>query len=380
MRRPLTWSLFFCLGPLSTAHSEAPRCGPKEQFSWSALETSGQGPSWRSSPAVVALDDALWVFGGVYDDFRNAHNEFYDDLYRLDLVSGRWLSLNTSQAPAARAFAAAAAEPEQGNMLLFGGSQYEADFSVIRMFGDVWSFDPYTEAWSELQPRNAGPSPRASAAVWVHEGQLYVFGGIEESFALRNDLWALDLRTLAWREVIADGQDGSPAPRRLAQVSALRRRHRITLYGGEGLSEQSGDFETLNDSWELDLDAASWTEITPAQGHNLTPARNDGAATSCGRYLYLVGGDMPFGQAGCGSPFAQQVTNEIWRFDPLRRSFRLLEPTTPPLPALKRTGYATWNGRLYLVSGWGFRCEEAGDPGQIWNSEVIAVDIDCDTP
>jgi len=47
---------------------------------WTRLDTSGLGPSERSSPAVADIGSSLYVFGGVRDDFASGVDTFYQDL------------------------------------------------------------------------------------------------------------------------------------------------------------------------------------------------------------------------------------------------------------------------------------------------------------
>jgi len=44
---------------------------------------------------------------------------------------------------------------------------------------------------------------------------------------------------------------------------------------------------------------------------NIEPPRNYGAAAVVGTALYLHGGDVPGGQAGCGPPLPQNPTDQL---------------------------------------------------------------------
>lgn len=376
----MRWSwLLGALGMINLvadASAEPPMCGSltPSVLSWSMLETLGGGPSVRSSPSVVAIDGSLFVFGGVFDDFGLGENQFYNDMHRLNLETATWLRLDASVLPAARAFAPAAVDARRSRMILFGGSRYSPDFNDIQMFDDLWAFDPATTSWEQLLPANLGPSARASASTWVFRGTFYVFGGIEASFVVRNDLWALDLESLTWRQIMAE-TDQSPAPRRLAQISAVQSNGRLFLYGGEGVQE--GALIALNDTWELDLLRERWRQVAPGVGYELVSGRNDGAAGSCGDSFFLVGGDLSGGAAGCGSSYEQNVTNEIWRFERRTRRWFEVDLGQSSPPPLKRTGYAVWDGQMYLISGWGFACDHERDVGQLWNHDVVVFDLGC---
>ena len=104
-------------------------------------------------------------------------------------------------------------------------------------------------------------------------------------------------------------------------------------------------------------------------GRNIDPARNYGATAVLGGALLLAGGDMPGGSSGCGSPFEQNPTRELWRFDLHRRAWQQLAPGGDVLPRLKRVAGAQVGGQMYVFSGFDFVCEN-GVGGQVWNTDV----------
>lgn len=97
---------------------------------WVRIE--GPGPSARRFPAG-ALDPAgrAWfVFSGTIE------SEDPPDLWRFDLDRDLWTEIDSTEAPDARGFAAAAWDPTSDSMIMFGGLTQP----VVRARTDGWRF------------------------------------------------------------------------------------------------------------------------------------------------------------------------------------------------------------------------------------------------
>lgn len=77
--------------------------------------------------------------------------------------------------------------------------------------GDSWAYAVADGAWALLE--GPAPSPRFGHAVAIDPGNraLYLFGGQADGATFFNDTWRLDLDTRSWSE-IATGDD-RPSPR-----------------------------------------------------------------------------------------------------------------------------------------------------------------------
>lgn len=336
---------------------------------WATLETRGVGPTGRSAPAVAALGRNVYVFGGSQDDVVNGDVVLFDELYRFDTVRNRWQPIEPDgPRPTARAFASAAADPQERHVLVYGGASFGAFFSDFVALGDLWAYDVQTRSWIELVSTNAAPLGRSGATVWRDGRALYVFGGITTAFEARNDLWAFDLDTHTWTELIPQGAPGSPPPRHEAQSGGRVQGDRVLVYGGEALDE-TFTFVTLADTWSYAPSTGTWTELTPEPSDDIDPPRYLGASAVLGPRLFLHGGDIPGGDL-CGAVFAQNPTDELWSFDPRRRVWSPLIPKGAPLPRLKRTRGVGVRGSMFVFGGYDFACDD-GLPSQIWNTDVF---------
>ncbi|XXX74667.1 kelch repeat-containing protein [Sorangium sp. So ce134] len=340
---------------------------------WTKRVTSGPAPTERSTPAVAAIGDAVYLFGGMKDDFSTFENTFYNDLYRFDTSLDSWELLEPAgDLPPPRVFAGAAADECSNVMLVFGGATYSPDFSDFVAYDDLWAYDADADAWIEIHAENAGPVGRSRPNVWFAGGKLYVFGGVTSAFEFMNDLWVYDLASNRWKELVPAGAPGSPRGRHEAMAGTTPIRGKLTLYGGETMG--AAGFEMLDDTWEFDLRTRRWTEVTPRARRDITPPRNYGAAAVIGWDLYLQGGDVSGGSSGCGAPFEQNPIEELWRYSPVQRKWTKLSPGGDPLVRLKRHVATEVNGAMYLFSGWDFACDGGVGPGQLWNRDVYSFD------
>lgn len=345
---------------------------------WTKLATAGVGPQNRSKPAVAAVGSAAYVFGGVEDDFATFTNTFFNDLHRFDTLTNTWTELSPAgPLPPARAFAAATSRPTAGEVVIYGGSFFDPTFTTFQVFGDLWVYSLADDGWNEVQPINAGPGPRNGATLWADGDRLYLFGGITPFFLFTNDLWEYDFVTNRWTELIPLFAPGSPPGRDEAYAGDHPKQGRLTIYGGESLDLQTFDFITLEDVWQLDLATLTWTEVTPGPAQDVPVHGNLGAASVIGNKLYVQGGDVPGGTAGCGAPFPQNATEELWQFHLVQHRWRQRLPDGDPLTRLKRHAGVTIDDKLYVFGGFDFDCPTGVGDGQIWNNDVYVFDPDA---
>ncbi|MDB6174824.1 MAG: hypothetical protein JWL59_4135 [Chthoniobacteraceae bacterium] len=334
---------------------------------WTLHNTHGPRPSERSTPAVSAIGTQVYLFGGVFDNFSAGVDTFYNDLFKFDALKDKWVKLRPNgPIPAARAFAASAAQEESGRFFVFGGSSYGPDFSDFHAFDDLWVYSTGSNAWSQIHAINAGPSGRSRPALWLVGSKMYVFGGITDSFATLNDLWVYNLNSNAWTLLIADGAAGSPPSRHEAISGSRHRFGKLVIYGGETLSENG--FEILADTWEYNIACNRWDDITPAPRHNIDPSRNFAGAGILGGDLYLHGGDLPGGSNCCGAPFPQNVSDELWKFDLQDGNWRQVTRFRGDSPQLKRHRGVEIGSDLFLFGGYNF----VDGIGQVWNLDVFS--------
>jgi N-acetylneuraminic acid mutarotase len=357
---------FVALAVLVAAFVSA-AASPRRDGTWTVAKNIGFA---RSTPAVGVIGNAMYIFGGVHDDFRTGIDVFYNDLYRFDAPTKRFTQLSPSGLPPApRAFAAGLADPSARKLYVFGGATYQANFVGFIAHNDLWAYDVAANEWSRLGPPAGGPMGRSRPNMWLVGRKLYVFGGITSAFETLNDLWSFDLRTNEWTQLIAGGAPGSPPTRHEGQAGTIPLNGKLIVYGGERVDlSQENPFVLLPDTWEYDIVSNKWRNVTPKK-RNVNPPRNYGAAAVIAGSLYLQGGDIPGGSQGCGAPFPQNPRKDLWRFDAARDAWRKLAPAGR-LPSLKRSVAAVVRGDMYVLAGYDFDCEMLTSPGQLWNPYI----------
>lgn len=145
-------------------------------------------PAWRATPAAVATDEQLLVWGG---EGPGDTGTVHADGFRFDLPTGRWQDMAPSPL-AARSQPAAAWTGRE--LLVWGG----ADGG--RRYGDGAGYDPERDTWRRLPP--APISARAPLSVWTGT-ELIVWGTAARTGDIPADGAAYHPDTDSWRRIAA---------------------------------------------------------------------------------------------------------------------------------------------------------------------------------
>jgi len=177
-------------------------------------------------------------------------------------------------------------------------------------FRDLHRLDTRTMEWAVVDvAANADtPSPDArnshTCVLLLNDGddgdgdgddgddRVILFGGANERLGPQNDVWSLTLKTRVWTRVQCGGHGGVPCGREMHSACVVvddggdggARRRRMYVMGG-----RDGDGRVCHDSWTLDLDDHTWTQLakppSPRCAHTTTPIR-----TRSRHGLYSFGG------------------------------------------------------------------------------------------
>ncbi len=206
---------------------------------WREIATSGTGPSSRLwvGYAFDTSRKQLVVFGGQVGDFVTAA---FSDLYALSVETGAWSQLHAggSGAPIGRFSSTMTYDATGDRYIVFGG---HADLGVTN---DAWSFAPGS-GWSELRSADTftgtalgclgnsrelpstyvtedltAPERRATAALGIIDGDMWMFGGESDCSDHLDDVWRLELASGTWTEV-QEARSGESCARRAAACSCL---------------------------------------------------------------------------------------------------------------------------------------------------------------
>lgn len=155
---------------------------------WRNLTPAGELPLKRCLHAVAVTWDRLVLFGGCSSPSGPCPQ---GDGWQLDLSTNVWQPL-PGTGPSARQLATLTELEDRGEAWLFGGQD-----AAGQDLNDLWALDLATGRWRALQPQGTAPAARHSqSVVWVsdwnapYSNYLLLFGGQSGSADL-NDLWIL---------------------------------------------------------------------------------------------------------------------------------------------------------------------------------------------
>jgi len=227
------------------------------------------------------------------------------------------------------------ASPESAGPITDSGAS-DMDEMIDEHMGDVaqvvepeFTGDMVKGVWLAVQATNAGPSPRYQHALHYNAAtnQLFLFGGRDGS-QIYNDVWALDMKTLSWRQLAANASVAPPA--RFSTVMVVDEPGQ-NLYIATGHTQGA---ENFNDVWQLNLTTESWEALTETAGPG-PEARYGGPGG-------LIGGDLVLTHG-----FGSTRYDDTWRFNLDSRQW---ENITPPGPVpLRRCLFAATPSQTQLV-------------------------------
>lgn len=205
--------------------------------------TGGATPAPRRTPALVydPLNDRLVTYSG-------QGSGLFNDTWAFDLNRNQWTELATSQErPAQRYGTFFAYDSTRHAALTFAGFTSEAG-----RFDDTWRFSLDTDQWEELEPADERPGRRClhMGSYDADRDRLMIYGG--QRGGPLGDLWALDLATKQWRELISEVR---PAPRMFGSMVYDQDLQQHTVFGGTGA-------EVYGDLWTFDPERESWKELS----------------------------------------------------------------------------------------------------------------------
>lgn len=216
------------------------------------------GSTW-STPTITTKPPARAYTSMTFDDFHGKAvlyggfygSSEYGDTWTWDGVSTAWSPVTCSgNCPQARDQAGLAYDSDRHVVLMFGGQT-----ATGAGLGDTWQLDVGTGAWSPVSPSN---SPPAAVAQMAYDAQRKVF----VAFIDRGlpGIWEYNAATNTW----SDHSSASPSPgkrshSRIAYDASLKR---TVLFGGCVYPDCVGSTNDnyVNDRWEWD--GTCWRNTT----------------------------------------------------------------------------------------------------------------------
>jgi len=229
---------------------------------------------------MVAINGVLFVFGGTEVAF-NVPGAL-SDLWQYDLATNAWSPITAAGGPSGRLNCAMAASG--GKVWVYGGM---TGLSGSSLLSDLFVFDPWTNAWTDMTQVEPPPSGRHSASMAAANGKLYLYGG-NDFVNYLPDLHVFDTAGEFWTTLT--GKPGSPSGRFESGVSVLD--NKLYVFGGQAITA-SGGGSWVDEFYVFDLAAEEWTELTDAT----TPGNAWAPMVASDDSLYILGNPGSAGSA-----------------------------------------------------------------------------------
>ena len=247
----------------------------------------------------------------------------------------------------------------EGLLYVYGGERMETRhvYGGINLRGQplgmFWSYDPKSDAWTQLKPN---PLPVHHAAAAAIGEKFYVFGGFRLpdsgnfGWYPEDKAWVYDTETQIWSAL-----PPMPTPRGAHAAAVVG--NKIYLVGGakipsgkdlpDGLTPR-GPIELLATVEMFDTENSSWTTLKPMG----LPRNHHDVAYLDGK-LYVIGGSV----GSCfPSGWASNVSiTEVYEIAADSWSTRAPMPT-----ARSGLGVVPLNGKIYSIGGKGWADEVSG--------------------
>ena len=259
----------------------------------------------------------------------------------------RWTELVTPIAPPARRGPAAAWDPADGYIVLFGGGNFRNGTGFAN---DTWVF--HGGAWTQVTTTGPIPAARNSAAMTYDsaDGYILMYGGWNGNPL--NDTWTY--RAGTWTEL---NPARSPSPRLMGNADMVYdpALQTTVLFGGKYL----GTF--YNETWTFL--AGSWTNLTPSLASSPAARHAEGLV-----YLPTDGVLLLFG----GETFWPSTLNDTWLFGDLSSTtdfVRVSLIAAGPQNCFARFGDVTFPPNLTVAAArttYGITAYPYGAPFEQW--------------
>jgi hypothetical protein len=255
---------------------------------WTDISTTTRPPNRRlHAMAYDAAQQQLVLFGGTS---YNAPGAPFGDTWLLNGTS--WTQANTPSAPAPRIAHAMTYDSIRHRVVLFGGYNFG---SPPNPWGDTWEWDGVS--WT--QKSTSGPVGRwfTAMAFDIAGNRVILFGGYKyqnPNWVPLDDTWAWN--GTAWTQVPATG----PSARTAHAIAYDAARGQIVLFGGISSVNQP-----IDDTWVLS--GNSWIPKFPPQPRPAARLTHALAYDAARQRVVLFGGSLDAN--------GSVVKNDTWEWD-----------------------------------------------------------------
>lgn len=286
--------------------------------------------SAKNRQGVFLVGDALIVTGGnrSLEQHDFGPDDFLDQSFRIELSSLHTQVL--ADLPARRQSMLALTSGTDRSAWTFGGFGHDGD--EARTQAEILRYDVKKDSWT---PAGALPVPRSQFGLIEHDGDAWLFGGLDfDPTRAREDRFHHLTSVLRGRlksQIELETADIQlPRPRRAFACAELG--GRVYCVGG-----MEAGFSLIEPCDVVDLSTGEWSEMASPRRPRLS-----GQLVVLGDRLHLVGGSSPDADGELAP------NPEIEQYDPVSDKWHALSTDLPISPRHLRA--FAWRGRLLLYS------------------------------
>ena len=321
--------------------------------SWANRSVPVNGPIQRTAPQIAydSLSGKLMLFGG----HSSVDGLYKQDTWQWSGTDATWTNVTNANAkPSGRNLGGMVYDSKRDQLLLFGG--YGQTY-----YNDIWSWSPTTKDWTQITISGTTMPPVTSA------GFSMFYDAVRDKVLVFENyytIWEFSPATATWVQRAAAS---STAPTALQQrgnyeVAFDSDRGKIVLVGGYGYVTGVGNVYD-SDIWEWDTTTAAWAERAPTAGATVPPGRVYHVASydTARRVTVLFGGY----EEVTGVPAA--AMNDSWEWDGVAGTWtETTPPGVKPLARYNHLQVFDSQRATTLVFGGTVPDDTTYGPQEIW--------------
>ena len=273
----------------------------KENFETFNLKISGHTSNlinlnYNNQAEEKEVKEKLFLFGG----FNNTLEDYTAHSFLIETTDMTFedITYNINKEdkicfPTSRSYHTSNYDPENQKIYVYGGTDLNIEHSKNDNFQSLWEFDLEEKYWNKYELKNVNPSgvPRGHSSI-LHDGKLYIFGGIILFKKFLNTLFTIDLKTKEIENLNYMDNEKSAVPKPTALHSALKIDEKKFIIHG-GLNK---NFNPINDCYlyyfeDNKFEKLEISFLPKLFGHKLTMDSEIGS-------IFIIGGMDSFKNIG----------------------------------------------------------------------------------
>ena len=247
-----------------------------EQWKKHIILDTEKAPRAICCACAAVIESVVYVFGG-FGELGTENSMPNNALWKLNRNSERcfvWdyiTMANSMKAPSPQC--CSTAWSYSGKLWVFGGFG-SSPIGYLNDYGDfdvnsnrnnqLLCFNPSCNEWINLKCSGSVPAPRRNHTSTIIKHTVWLYGGgYCNNGNVFNDLYEFNMHSLTWTQI----QMSQPAPQGLidSSMNAISNNH-LVLHGGADSYEDG--YQTLSDTWILDLSTQTWRLYKSIKDHS----------------------------------------------------------------------------------------------------------------